>query len=173
MEANHPNVSSEEKEGQNNNKINDATSLYLENINILLGSQEVLDKITTDPQQFKIVDIRSYEEHTGVISGYEEITAKGRPKGAIWGRDIDYYRIYNNNCKLSAKEYKSKIEQILPNLDDSTTICFFCGTGWRAAEVYLYYSEIGFTNVCLFNGWFEWSALLLPVEPLNSDNNKN
>lgn len=38
-------------------------------------------------------------------------------------------------------------------------LIFYCGTGWRAAEV-MYYAELmGLNRISLYDGgWFEWSA---------------
>ncbi len=41
---------------------------------------------------------------------------------------------------------------------------FYCGTGWRAAETWLYAKALGWQNITVFDGgWFEWSEEELPV----------
>ena len=38
-------------------------------------------------------------------------------------------------------------------------LSFFCGTGWRAAEVLTYADVMGLKNISLYDGgWYEWSA---------------
>jgi thiosulfate/3-mercaptopyruvate sulfurtransferase len=42
------------------------------------------------------------------------------------------------------------------NLDNQ--LAFYCGTGWRAAEVLFYADVLGLKNVTLYDGgWNEWS----------------
>ena len=38
-------------------------------------------------------------------------------------------------------------------------LSFYCGTGWRAAEVLLYADVMGIQNISLYDGgWNEWSG---------------
>ncbi|MGL4969127.1 MAG: rhodanese-like domain-containing protein, partial [Fusobacteriaceae bacterium] len=38
-------------------------------------------------------------------------------------------------------------------------ISFFCGSGWRAAEVLIFSKVLGLDKTSLYsNGWYEWSA---------------
>lgn len=38
-------------------------------------------------------------------------------------------------------------------------LSFFCGSGWRAAEVEIYADTMGIKNISMYsNGWYEWSA---------------
>jgi len=38
-------------------------------------------------------------------------------------------------------------------------LSFFCGTGWRAAEVLVYADVMGLKNISLYDGgWNEWSG---------------
>lgn len=37
-------------------------------------------------------------------------------------------------------------------------LSFYCGTGWRAAEVLIYADVMGLKNISLYDGgWNEWS----------------
>jgi len=36
---------------------------------------------------------------------------------------------------------------------------FYCGTGWRASEAFLYACWLGWKNISIYDGgWLEWSA---------------
>ena len=38
-------------------------------------------------------------------------------------------------------------------------IAFYCGTGWRAAETFMYARAMGWKNVAVYDGgWYEWSS---------------
>ena len=46
-------------------------------------------------------------------------------------------------------------------------LAFYCGTGWRAAEVLAYANVIGVKDATLYDGgWYEWSAD--PKNPVDS-----
>jgi len=129
-------------------------------------------EIIADKDKSKLVDIRSWDEHIGKISGYDYITPKGRPAGSVWGHAgvdnsslNDYTNLDNtmrNQEEIIAmwKEYGITPEQRLS---------FFCGTGWRAAQVLIYADVMGLENVSLYDGgWNEWSGntgnLANPIE---------
>ena len=43
-------------------------------------------------------------------------------------------------------------------IDPSNNLAFYCGTGWRAAEVLFYADVMGLENISLYDGgWNEWS----------------
>lgn len=108
-----------------------------------------------------LVDIRSWDEYIGKISGYDYIKPKGRPAGAVWGhagsdssnledfRNIDH--TMRNGSDVLAMWEKDGI-----NPDNK--LSFYCGTGWRAAEVLFYADVLGLKNISLYDGgWNEWS----------------
>ncbi|WP_249925738.1 rhodanese-like domain-containing protein, partial [Escherichia coli] len=36
---------------------------------------------------------------------------------------------------------------------------FYCGTGWRASETFMYARAMGWKNVSVYDGgWYEWSG---------------
>lgn len=44
------------------------------------------------------------------------------------------------------------------NIDLDKEMSFFCGSGWRAAEVLIYSRVMGMTNTSLYSdGWIGWS----------------
>lgn len=111
--------------------------------------------ILADKKGSKLVDIRSWDEFTGKISGYSYITAKGRPAGSVWGHDLADFRnidlTMRNGAEIAAmwKEWGITPEQ---------RVAFYCGTGWRAAEVLIYADVMGWKKIALYDGgWNEWS----------------
>lgn len=119
-------------------------------------------EIIADKQGSKLVDIRSWDEHIGKTSGYDYIKPMGRPAGSVWGhagsdnsnlqdyRNIDNTMRNKNEIISMWKEWGITPEQKLS---------FFCGTGWRAAEVLIYADVMGVKNISLYDGgWNEWSG---------------
>jgi len=119
-------------------------------------------EIIADKAGSKLVDIRSWDEHIGKTSGYDYIKPMGRPAGSVWGHagkdnsTLNDYRNIDNTMRNSDeilamwKEYGITPEQRLS---------FFCGTGWRAAEVLTYADVMGLKNISLYDGgWNEWSG---------------
>ncbi|MGK0465698.1 MAG: 3-mercaptopyruvate sulfurtransferase SseA [Clostridium sp.] len=119
-------------------------------------------EIIADKDGSKLVDIRSWEEHIGETSGYDYIDPKGRPEGSVWGHagvdnsSLNDYRNIDNTMRNKDeiismwKEYGITPEQKLT---------FFCGTGWRAAEVLTYADVMGVKNISVYDGgWNEWSG---------------
>lgn len=112
-------------------------------------------EILADKNGSRLVDIRSWDEHIGKISGYDYIKEKGRPAGSVWGHDLPDYRnidgtMLNGSLILSMwKEW---------GITPDKRLSFFCGTGWRAAEVLTYADVMGLKNISLYDGgWNEWT----------------
>lgn len=119
-------------------------------------------EIAEDKNGSKLVDIRSWDEHIGKTSGYDYIKPMGRPAGSVWGHagtdnsNLNDYRNLDNTMRNQDeiiaiwKEYGITPDQRLS---------FFCGTGWRAAEVLVYADVMGLKNISLYDGgWNEWSG---------------
>lgn len=119
-------------------------------------------EILADKANSKLVDVRSYDEYIGKISGYRDLKFMGRPAGSTWGHagsDANHLQEYRNidNTMRNKDEILAmwKKEGITPN----QRLSFFCGSGWRAAEVLTYADVMGLKNISLYsNGWYEWSA---------------
>jgi 3-mercaptopyruvate sulfurtransferase SseA len=128
---------------------------YIVDIN---SAKEVL----SDKSNSKLVDVRSWDEYIGKISGYSDLKFMGRPKGSTWGHagsDANHLQDYRNidNTMRNKDEILSmwKEEGITPD----QRLTFFCGSGWRAAEVLTYADIMGLENISLYsNGWYEWSS---------------
>lgn len=120
----------------------------------ILSDKEVLDKLGNDGN-FRLVSIRSWDEFTGVTSGYSYIDRAGEPEGAIWGHDTDDAS-YNN-----ADGTTVGLDVLEGYLGDaastSNELSFYCGTGWRASIPFLICYENGVKNVSMYDGgWFVW-----------------
>lgn len=119
-------------------------------------------EILADKKGSKLVDVRSWDEYIGKISGYSDLKFKGRPAGSTWGHagtDPNHLQEYRNvdNTMRNANEILAmwKSQGITPN----QRLSFMCGSGWRAAEVLTFADVMGLKNISLYsNGWYEWSS---------------
>ncbi|MBB6215511.1 thiosulfate/3-mercaptopyruvate sulfurtransferase [Anaerosolibacter carboniphilus] len=113
-------------------------------------------EILADKEKSILVDIRSWDEYIGKTSGYDYITGKGRPSGSKWGHDIMDYKNIDTTMR-NADEIIDMWKEW--NITTDQRLSFFCGTGWRAAEVLLYADVMGLQNISLYDGgWNEWSS---------------
>ncbi|MCL6570352.1 MAG: thiosulfate sulfurtransferase [Bacillus sp. (in: Bacteria)] len=128
----------------------------------LPGAKEIL----ADKNTSTLVDIRSWDEFTGKISGYDYIDAKGRPAGSVWGHagsdssNLEDFRSMDNTMRngLDMLAMWGK-----DGINPENKLAFYCGTGWRAAEVLFYADVLGLKNIALYDGgWNEWS-----IDPAN------
>lgn len=109
-----------------------------------------------------LVSIRSWPEFIGTTSGYSYIKPKGDIAGARWGHagsDSTHMEDFHNpdGTMRSADDIAAmwKSWNILPEQH----IAFYCGTGWRASETFMYARAMGWQNVAVYDGgWYEWSA---------------
>lgn len=124
----------------------------------LEGAREIL----ADKAGSRLVDNRSWEEYIGETSGYDYIAPKGRPAGAVWGHagtdnsNLDDYRNPDNTMRNADEILKMWKEW---DITPDKRLSFYCGTGWRAAEVLLYADVMGVESISLYDGgWNEWSG---------------
>lgn len=109
-----------------------------------------------------LVSIRSWPEFVGTTSGYSYIKPKGEIAGARWGHagsDSTHMEDFHNpdGTMRSADDIAAMWKQwnILPNQQ----VSFYCGTGWRASETFMYARAMGWKNVSVYDGgWYEWSS---------------
>jgi len=108
-----------------------------------------------------IVCVRSWNEYTGNVSGYNYIEKKGRIPGAIFGNcGSDAYHMENyRNLDFTireAGEVASNWENV--GITPDKHLAFYCGTGWRGSEAFFNAWLMGFPKVSVYDGgWFEWS----------------
>lgn len=129
------------------------------NKNVIVGIDKAKKSISNKDEQF--IDIRSWKEYIGETSGYSYMDRKGRPNGSIWGdsgyssNTLETYRNIDNTMRNG-----NEILNLWKNLgiDPNKKLTFFCGSGWRAGEVYVYSKVLGLENNSVYsNGWMEWS----------------
>ena len=119
-------------------------------------------KIIADKEGSRLVDIRSWDEMIGKTSGYDYIKPKGRPAGSVWGHggsDSSHLEDFRNidNTMRNKDEILAMWKEY--DITPDKNLSFFCGTGWRAAEVLLYADTIGIEKISLYDGgWNEWSG---------------
>jgi molybdopterin synthase sulfurtransferase len=121
----------------------------------------------TDPKTV-IACVRTWEEYTGLTSGYDYIQPKGRIAGSVWAGEPGFEtRQYQSGdplgqtgrrCREIARLWRSR------GITPDKRIIFYCGTGWRASETFLYAWLMGWKDITVYDGgWLEWSA-----DPTNS-----
>lgn len=116
----------------------------------------------SDPN-FVLVDNRTIEEFKGETSGYSYFEIAGRIKGAVYG----YAGVGNSSSML----YYDNLDTTMRNADEILAmwkeagietdkhLSFYCGGGYRAAEVLWDAKVMGLDNVSLFaDGWCGWAA---------------
>ncbi|KXG76668.1 rhodanese-like domain-containing protein [Thermotalea metallivorans] len=146
---------------------NDKTSVDSFGATIPANPDYIIDlpqakEILADANGSKLVDIRSWDEYTGKITGYDYIKAKGRPAGAVWGyagSDPNHLEDFRNidNTMRNGSEIINMWQEW--GITPDQRLAFYCGTGWRAAEVLIYADVMGLKNISLYDGgWYEWSS---------------
>ena len=107
--------------------------------------------------------VRSWEEYIGQTSGYDYIRPKGRIPGSVWAplpQDEAYRDQQSQSPELAAKLLDEiAISWRKKGLSPDKKVVFYCGTGWRASEAFLYASMLGWKDISIYDGgWLEWSA---------------
>lgn len=121
-------------------------------------------------QDASLVSIRSWPEFIGTTSGYSYIKPKGEIAGARWGHagsDSTHMEDFHNpdGTMRSADDIAAmwKTWHILPEQQ----VAFYCGTGWRASEAFMYARAMGWKKIAVYDGgWYEWSSD--PKNPVSS-----
>lgn len=109
-----------------------------------------------------LVSVRSYEELAGETTGYDYIPETGCIPNAIAapsGSDpshIEEYR-HPDQTMRAYPEVRAMLRKLGVNPD--TQIAFYCGTGWRASEVFMHAYLMGWSDIAVYDGgWFEWTT---------------
>lgn len=129
---------------------------------IIDTEQDIKNQIK-NPQNFVLVDIRTWKEYIGATSGYSYISKSGRIPGAVYGNvgegDVNSLVNYRNIDGTMRNGYE--ILKMLQNQGINTNkhLSFMCGSGWRASEVYTYAAVMGLKNISVYSdGWGGWSS---------------
>ena len=125
----------------------------------LIGADQARE-IVAAPRA-KLISTRTWPEFTGEISGYRDIQAKGRIPGAVWGfarsssGDVENHRNPDHTMR-SAREIQRRWRRL--GISPDQRLSFYCGTGWRASEVFFHAYIMGFSAISVYDGgWLEWS----------------
>lgn len=133
-----------------------------------------------------LISIRSWKEYLGKVSGYDYIKPRGRIEGAKWGMagsDPWHLEDYRGMDQFHMRPY-TEIQKMWEGLkiNSENHLAFYCGTGWRASEVWFYAQAMGLERISVYDGgWKEWSETketkkkVLKGEPkvLNEENFMN
>lgn len=108
-----------------------------------------------------LVSIRSWPEFIGETSGYHYIGPKGRIAGAVWGNagsDAYHMEHYRNVDHTMRNYHEIEANWQAAGITPDKRVAFYCGTGWRASETFLYAHLMGWEHVAVYDGgWLEWS----------------
>ena len=105
--------------------------------------------------------MRTWNEHIGEVSGYNYIGPAGRIAGDVWGNcgtDAYHMQHYRNvdNTMRAYPEIAANWEEA--GITPDKWVAFYCGTGWRASETWLYAFLMGWQRIAVYDGgWWEWS----------------
>ncbi|EMB4322292.1 sulfurtransferase [Pluralibacter gergoviae] len=108
-----------------------------------------------------LVSVRSWPEFIGTTSGYSYIKPKGDIAGARWGHagsDSTHMEDFHNpdGTMRSADDITAMWKAW--NITSDQQVSFYCGTGWRAAEAFMYARAMGWQHISVYDGgWYEWS----------------
>ncbi len=105
-----------------------------------------------------LADVRSRAEHNGLTTGYPYIDRRGRIEGSVFARGgpnahhLEYYTLrgrFVDPARVEAMWRELGIER-------DRSVCFYCGTGWRASVAFLFATWLGFDASVYDGGWFDW-----------------
>ena len=107
--------------------------------------------------------VRTWDEFVGKLSGYDYIQPKGRIPGSVWAAlpGNEAYRAQHSQTPASTARLYQEIAASWRDrgLTPDKKVVFYCGTGWRASEAFLYARWLGWKDICIYDGgWLEWSA---------------
>jgi 3-mercaptopyruvate sulfurtransferase SseA len=110
-----------------------------------------------------LASIRTWGEHSGAVSGYSYIAARGDIPGARWGKagdegDVQSMRHYlEGDGRLRPLADIAAMWAAAGILPGPRTV-FYCGTGWRASLAFVCAWLMGWDDIAVYDGgWAEWS----------------
>lgn len=111
---------------------------------------------------FVLVDNRTEEEFRGETSGYSYFDMAGRIEGAVYGfagvGNSSSMLYYENLDSTMRNAYEIEAMWAAAGIDTAKHLSFYCGGGYRAAEVLWHAKVMGLENVSLFaDGWCGWA----------------
>jgi thiosulfate/3-mercaptopyruvate sulfurtransferase len=110
-----------------------------------------------------LASIRTWGEHSGAVSGYSYIAARGDIPGARWGRAGEEGDVNSVSCYLDPDgclRAPAQIEAMWAQagITRDRRVAFYCGTGWRASFAFVCAWLMGWERISVYDGgWCEWS----------------
>ncbi|MGB5444622.1 MAG: rhodanese-like domain-containing protein [Psychromonas sp.] len=128
----------------------------------IIDVPQAKELLAKDADTHSLVSIRTWEEYTGQTSGYSYIKEKGRIVGSKWGHagtdSNNVADFLNPDGTMKSEKAINQLWQSA-NINQDQEVAFYCGTGWRASEVFFYTYVMGWKNISVFDGgWYEWSG---------------
>jgi molybdopterin synthase sulfurtransferase len=110
-----------------------------------------------------VADVRTWEEHSGLVSGYSYIQSRGHIPGSVWVGEVPAQTGSSETADYEQRSQQASREIAASWHDKGLTpekhIAFYCGTGWRASEAFWYAYKMGWKNISVYDGsWLEWSS---------------
>ncbi len=95
--------------------------------------QDIVNNLEVFSDQYSLIDIRSWQEHIGEISGYSDLNITGRIPGSQWGKagsDVNQLEDYRNAdlTMRSAGDIRKMWDSLGINYTNKHLI-FYCGSG--------------------------------------------
>lgn len=132
------------------------------NPNYIIDLPEAKALLTLPQDQQSLVSIRTLAEFNGETSGYDYIQSKGHIPGAKWGHaGSDAYHLEDFRNPDQTMRSAEEITQFwhAANIEPEQQVSFFCGTGWRASEVFFDAYVMGWENISVYDGgWYQWAG---------------
>jgi thiosulfate/3-mercaptopyruvate sulfurtransferase len=144
----------------------DPTPVAAFGVRIPLRPEVIVDlaeakEILADRDHAALVSVRTWNEHIGKVSGYNYIGPAGRIAGDVWGNcgtdayHMQHYRNVDNTMRPYPEIAANWAEA---GITPDKWVAFYCGTGWRASETWLYAYLMGWQRIAVYDGgWWEWS----------------
>lgn len=128
----------------------------------LVLTTEMVKKKRAEESKFTLVDTRSWAEFVGETSGYSYHKFKGRIPGSVYGqadeKGSDSMATYRNIDGTMRNPDEIRAVWKKAGIDTDHRLCFLCGGGWRAAEVFTFARVMGIDESTLYSdGWIGWS----------------
>lgn len=127
---------------------------------VLIDRDEV-KRILADADDAVLVSVRSWREHIGATSGYGFFEPAGRIRGDVWGNSgsdashMQHYRTIDNTMRAYTEIERGWASA---GIVGHKRVAFYCGTGWRASEAWLYARLLGWDRISIYDGgWYDWS----------------
>lgn len=132
------------------------------NPNYIIDLPEAKALLTQPQDQQSLVSIRTLAEFNGETSGYDYIQSKGHIPGVKWGHaGSDAFHLEDFRNPDQTMRSADEITQFWheSNIDPQQQVSFFCGTGWRASEVFFDAYVMGWENISVYDGgWYQWAG---------------